>query len=158
MPDEAYLALLDALARRLRVDPAGLRQAQTLSIGGRRIDFSVARDADDAAEDRIVVRCGVTRLPAPAREDVCRLLLQANNLWAGTAGASLGLLGERDVIASEAVRLASVDADRLAALVTGLCAQAQAWEAELERRWPAAEAAPPRAGTTPAAVPLHLRA
>ncbi|KKB64222.1 hypothetical protein WM40_06925 [Robbsia andropogonis] len=127
-----YLALLEALAHHLPgIDPSSLVQAQSLTIDGRRIDFALEADPQNDTENRMVVRCEVVRLPAPASEAVCRLLLHANNLWAGTRGATLGLRGDRIVIASETARLASLDPDRVVAMLAGLREQAQAWAAEL---------------------------
>ncbi len=134
MPHEPYLILLDALAQHLRgVDSAAFAQAQCLVIDGKRLDFFLERDACDAAEDRLIVRCEVMRLPGAASEEVCRLLLQADNLWAGTRGATLGLHGDDVVIFSESARIASLEGEGLVTLVQGLRRQAEIWAAELDR-------------------------
>lgn len=133
MSQKPYLALLDALARRSRgLDPEAFQEAQSLVVGGRRIDFSCEANPLDETESRIVLRCEVAHLPEPASESLCRLLLRANNLWAGTRGATLGLRGDRIVIVSEAARLASLNPERLARILTGLHDQANAWAAELD--------------------------
>lgn len=132
MLDGPYFALLESLAQRLRgVEPAVLRQAQCLQIDGHRIDFSLERDRHDRAEDRIVLRCDVTHLSGAASEAVCRLLLRANNLWAGTRGATLALRGDDVVILSESARIGSLGAEQLATLVSGLFRQAERWAVEL---------------------------
>ncbi len=133
MSQQSYLALLDALARRSRgLDPRAFQEAQNLVVAGRRIDFSFEPNPLDETESRIVLRCEVAHLSEPASETLCRLLLRANNLWAGTRGATLGLRGDRVVIASEAARLASLDPERLASILAGLIEQANAWAAELD--------------------------
>ena len=146
MPHKPYFALLDALARRLRgIDPAAFSQAQSLVIGGRRIDFSLEPDPHDEAESRLVLRSEVVNLSEPASEALCHQLLRANNLWAGTCGATLGLRGDNVVIASETARLGSLNPERLARLLSSLRDQAQAWAVELT--------------TTPVKhAPLHQRA
>jgi hypothetical protein len=150
MPHEPYLILLDALAQHLRgVDSAAFVQAQCLVIDGKRLDFLLERDSFDAAEDRLIVRCEVRRLPEAASEAVCRLLLQADNLWAGTRGATLGLLGDDVVLLSESARIASFDGPGLAALVAGVHRQAAAWGGKLDRAT--------RSEVTNA-LPLHARA
>lgn len=132
MSQKPYFALLDVLARRLRgIDPTAFGQAQSLVVAGRRVDFSLEPDPHDELENRLVLRCEVTHLPEPASEFICRLLLRANNLWAGTRGATLGLRGDRVVIASETARLGSLDPDRLARLLASLLDQTEAWAAEL---------------------------
>lgn len=134
MPHEPYLILLDALAQHLHgVDSAAFVQVQCLVIDGKRLDFFLERDSYDAAEDRLIVRCDVMRLPGAASEEVCRRLLQADNLWAGTRGATLGLRGDDVVILSESARIASLDGAGLVALVQGLPRQAETWAAELDR-------------------------
>lgn len=134
MPHEPYLILLDALAQHLRgVDSAAFVQAQCLVIDGKRLDFFLERDSCDAAEDRLIVRCEVMRLPGAASEEVCRLLLQADNLWAGTRGATLGLRGDDVVILSESARIASLEGAGLVALVQGLRRQAEIWAVKLDR-------------------------
>lgn len=152
MPHEPYLILLDALAQYLRgVDSAAFVQAQCLVIDGKRLDFYLKRDSFDAAEDRLIVRCEVMRLPGAASEEVCRLLLRADNLWAGTRGATLGLLGDDVVLLSESARIASLDGPGLVALVAGLRRQVEAWVDELDR---ATRLRPVLADV----APLHLRA
>lgn len=134
MPHEAYVGLLKALAQQLRgVDPVAFVEAQNLAVSGRRIEFSLERDAHDAAEDRLIVRCDVLRLPAPASESISRKLLRANNLWAGTRGATLGLRGDDEVILSVPARIGSFDGVRLAVMVAGLLGQADVWALELGR-------------------------
>ena len=133
MSQQSYLALLDALAHRSRgLDPRAFREAQSLVVAGRRIDFSFEPNPLDEAESRIVLRCEIARLSEPASEALCRLLLRANNLWAGTRGATLGLRGDQVVIASEYARLASLNPERLAKIMAGLIEQVNAWATELD--------------------------
>lgn len=149
--DEPYFRLLEALAQGVRgMDPAAFRRAQTLEVRGRRVDFFLERDLHDRAEDRIVLRCDVTHLPASASEPLCRLLLHANNLWSGTRGATLGLRGEEAVMLSVAARVGSLDAARLATAITGLLRQAERWTEEIARSALSAPDAPSHS--------LHLRA
>lgn len=132
MPEDPYLILLDALAHRLPgVEPARLVQAQCLQMNGRRIDFFVQRDASDQREDRIVLRCDVVQLPAPASEEVCRQLLCANNLWAGTHGATLALRGDDTVMLGISARIASLDGAGLAQMLNRLYREAGRWVEKL---------------------------
>ncbi|MCD2514219.1 type III secretion system chaperone [Comamonas endophytica] len=132
MPEDPYLILLDALARRLPgVEPARLVQAQCLQMNNRRIDFFVQRDASDRGEDRIVLRCDVVQLPAPASEEVCRQLLHANNLWAGTHGATLALRGDDTVMLGISARIASLDGAGLAHMLNSLYREAGRWVEKL---------------------------
>ncbi|MET1115323.1 MAG: type III secretion system chaperone [Comamonas sp.] len=146
MLDDPYLALLDALARGLRgVEPALLVQAQCLQLDGRRVDFSLERDAHDGADDRIVLRCDVLRLPAPASEEVCRRLLRANNLWVGTHGATLALRGDDVVMLGVSARIASIDGAGFSRLLNGLHREAGRWAQRL-------------ADPQPLAIPPDMRA
>lgn len=134
MLDDPYFGLLEALARMLRgLDPAAFPDVQSLEIGGRRVHLFLEPDQHDRAEDRIVLRCEVVQLPAAASEAMCRLLLRANNLLTGTRGATLGLLGHDVVLLSVSARILSLDAARLATLITGLLRQAERWAARIIR-------------------------
>lgn len=144
MLDDPYFALLEALAHGLRgVDPAEFVRAQSLEVRGRRIDLFLERDHQDRAEDRIVLRCDVSQLPADAPAALCRPLLRANNLMAGTRGATLGLRGDDVVMLSASARLGSLDAARLATLISGLLRQAERWAMEIARPEFSAPAAVP---------------
>ncbi len=132
MSQTPYFALLTALARRLGgIDPTAFNASQSLIVAGRRIDFTLEPDPYDDNENRLVLRCEVAKLPSPASEDVCRLMLRANNLWAGTLGATLGLRGDRCVLMSETARLNSLDADSLVNLISNLRDQAELWSREV---------------------------
>lgn len=134
MLDDPYFALLEALAQGLRgVDPARFVRDQSVEVRGRRVDLFLERDHHDRAEDRIVLRCDVSQLAAEAPEALCRPLLRANNLMAGTGGATLGLRGDNVVVLSASARVRSLDAARLAMLMTGLLRQAERWSAEIAR-------------------------
>lgn len=128
MLDDPYSGLLAALARSLRgLDPTAFPDIQSLVVNGRRVDLFLEPDQLDRAEDQIVLRCDVLQLQAGASEAVCRLLLRANNLFAGTRGATLGLRGEDVVLVSTSARIRSMDAARLATAITGLLRQAERW-------------------------------
>lgn len=128
MSHHIYRALLKATASYLpSEDISALQEAQSLYIGSRQIDFSFELNPLDETESRIVLRCYVAHLAEAASEEVCCLLLRANNLWAGTRGATLGLRGDRVVILSESARLASLDPAQLVGLARCLEIQASAW-------------------------------
>ena len=149
--DDPYFRLLEALAHGLRgVDPAAFMRAQSLEVRGRRVDLFLERAHHDRAEDRIVLRCEVMRLPAPASEALCRMLLRANHLWAGTRGTTLGLRGDDVVMLGVAARIRSLDTARLATVMTGLLRQAERWAGEIAHPALSAPDAPP--------LSLHLHA
>ena len=105
MSQDRYLALLRAHARR-RPDHADAAQAQAVVIDGRRISLWFEPGPEAAPDDgQLLCRIDVARFPDGPSNAVCRLLLQANNLWAGTHGATLGLRGQDTVMLSAARRI-----------------------------------------------------
>ncbi|EGP46431.1 type III secretion system chaperone [Achromobacter insuavis] len=153
MSQDRYLALLDAYARR-RPAHADVARTQAVVIGGRAISlwFEPAGPDRPADDGRLLCRADVARFPAGVPLSVCRLLLRADNLWAGTHGATLGLRGHDTVMLSAARRIGSLTAATLDALLASLCVDAQTWAAQLTR-----PASPPPATGAGAAM-LHLRA
>lgn len=155
MSQDHYLALLNAYARRRPADQAAARLAQTqeVVINGRAISlwFEPAGPGAAAEDGRLLCRTDVARFPAGPSNAVCRLLLQANNLWAGTHGATLGLRGRDTVMLSAARRIGSLTAATLDALLASLYVDAQTWAAQLT------QPARADAGGAEAAM-LHLRA
>lgn len=152
MRQDRYLALLNAYARR-RPAHADVARTQEVVIDGRAISLwcAPAEAGADAEDALLVCRTDVARFPAGLPAAVCRLLLQANNLWAGTHGATLGLRGHDTVMLSAARRVGSLSAATLDTLLVELHIDACTWAAQLTRR-----AAPPAAGAE--AGMLHLRA
>lgn len=149
MSQDRYLALLNAYARR-RPAHADVARTQQIVIDGHAISLWCA-PADSADDALLVCRADVARFPAGLPNSVCRLLLQANNLWAGTHGATLGLRGHDTVMLSAARRVGSLTAATLDALLVELHVDARTWAAQLTRR-----ATPSAAGAE--AGMLHLRA
>lgn len=151
MSQDRYLALLDAYARR-RPAHADVARTQVVVIGGRAISlwFRPARPNRHPDDGRLLCRADVARFPGGVPAAVCRLLLRADNLWAGTHGATLGLRGDDIVMLSAARRIGSLTAATLDAMLTSFYVDAQTWAVHLTR--PAAAPA-----TNGAAMP-HLRA
>ncbi|MGE8657680.1 MAG: type III secretion system chaperone [Achromobacter sp.] len=152
MSQDRYLALLNAYARH-RPAHAEVARTQQVVIDGRAVGLwcvPAAADADPG-DGLLVCRTDVARFAQGLPGAVCRLLLQANNLWAGTHGATLGLRGHDTVMLSAARRIGSLTPASLDALLAGLLVDAQTWTAQLTRR-----ATPAAAGAE--AGMLHLRA
>jgi len=134
MSQDRYLALLRAHARR-HPDHADVVQAQAVVLDGRRISlwFEPAGPDADPDDGQLLCRTDVARFPGGPSNAVCRLLLQANNLWAGTHGATLGLRGQDTVMLSAARRIGSLTPATLDALLASLQVDALTWAAQLTR-------------------------
>lgn len=131
---QPYLSLLKSLADHLPgVDADDLLTVQCLRLGPSRIDFSFEPALLGESDARIVLRCNVAQLAEPASEQLCRSLLRANNLWAGTEGATLGLRGDRTIILSEAAYVLSTSPAQLSTRVKRLAYQASVWAEEFDR-------------------------
>jgi len=122
---------------------AGLAESQEIVVAGRAARVWHQADADIPDEGMLLCNIDVLRLPTPPDDDLCRTLLQANNLWAGTRGTTLGLRGEDMVMLSATRRVASLTPRLLAALLHVLGRDAQAWQAHITTMLRAQVSAPP---------------
>lgn len=87
--NEAYTALLEDTCRHLGVaEPAPVIDSGMLNIDGVDVYFDL-RDVPLAPNVVIYAQLGAVPPEAPA--EVLRNLLEANLLWAGTGGATIGL-------------------------------------------------------------------
>jgi hypothetical protein len=110
---------------------ASLAETQEIVVAGRTARVWYQPDADNPDEGTLLCNIDVLRLSTPPNADFCRTLLEANNLWAGTRGTTLGLRGDDVVMLSAARRVASLTPHTLAALLHALGRDAQAWQAHL---------------------------
>ncbi|WP_343837301.1 type III secretion system chaperone [Castellaniella ginsengisoli] len=84
-------------------------------------------------EDWIIACVDVGVVPAEHAEVVHRLLLLANNLWAGTQGNTLGLYGDQDaIVLSRSVRAAEASPHMLRQVLRSLVEDARRWRVWLD--------------------------
>lgn len=90
---EQYLQLLSGLANHLGLpSPDDFLASEELVINGQNIGFVFEPLDPNEPQAGDVLLLAVLGAPAAHRQpDVHRLLLEANNLWSGTSGATLGL-------------------------------------------------------------------
>jgi hypothetical protein len=99
-----YFSLLrDFDARYPSSARAGLAKTQEIVVAGRTARVWHQADADLPDEGMLLCNIDVLHLSAPPDLELCRALLQANNLWAGTRGTTIGLRGN-DVVMLSAAR------------------------------------------------------
>lgn len=122
-------------------------QSLSLIINGRRVVLTVMPDPENQESD-VMCRVEAARLQDGERQDAYRRLLEANLLWRGTRGATLGLLGQDRVVLSVTWRLGSLDPVSLGRMLEGLVKDAVAWAAKLERL--GAASLPKNASNSPA--------
>ena len=133
MNQDPYSALLMAYEQRLRpgAEAFELPRTQELKLDNHIVSLEFAPHPDGAEEGMVICRTDVFRFQEQALDFVYRLLLQANNMCAGTRGSTLGLRGTDMVMASMGRRIGSLDADALDALLRALCADAEIWRRRL---------------------------
>ena len=152
MSNSLYLNLLAAYEQHARpgVVSIDLPHTEELIIHGRAVSLSFKLHENSPEDGMVICRTDLARFNESPAEGLCRLLLQANNLWAGTGGSTLGMRGEDVLIMSQARRIGSLDITMFDALLGALCADADSWTARLTAK-PQAEL--PR----PESI-LHMRA
>lgn len=118
-----YEALLSALADEVGMDASSLIAAQEIVIDGQPIHLKLDGEGE-RAEVWLCCRLGV---PAKAhRALTLRTLLQANHLWTGTGGATLGM--DDDMVSlSVRRRLDGLHVDGLAVLLAKTADISLAW-------------------------------
>ena len=124
--------LLDGLAG------TGNQSVQVNEDGGCALTFddNIVLNMDyDGALDLLTLYCRLGTI-APDRVDtVYPLLLEANVLWAGTGGATLGVIpGDRSVVLAYQEKAAAIDGQRFENLLTGLVDVAEFWMKLIEDR------------------------
>lgn len=121
----SYAQLLTELARHSGLDAPSLLAQQVVSINALSI-FMQPSGEPDAPE---VVLCSVLGKPSPQRfTQVLGTLMQANHLWGGTGGGTLGLSPAGDEATwCQRLALRDLDGAALAALLAGFAELGQAW-------------------------------
>ena len=102
------------------------------------VNISYAADAE-----LLTLYCNLGEIAADQAERVYPLLLEANVLWAGTGGATLGVTpADRCVILAFQDRIKDVDPARFETLLEGIFDMAEFWLGRIEQSAQAAEEAP----------------
>ncbi|WP_159912520.1 CesT family type III secretion system chaperone [Pantoea sp. 18069] len=119
-----YEELLSALAEEVGLEASSLISSQEIVIDDLPITLKLEGEGEQA-EVRLCCRLGA---PSQARWALTiRTMLQANHLWTGTGGATLGM--ESDTVSLSVRRLLSeLDADRLAVVLAKTADIGLAWQ------------------------------
>lgn len=147
-----YRQLLTQLAQHIGLDAPSLVTGQELRIDG--LSIFLQQSGEEEAPD--VLLCTVLgALPQPRFAQVARTLLQANHLWVGTGGGTLGLSPEGDTVTwCLRLPLQDLEADMLAVLLADFARLGLAWRQYLE----AQEEAAPEVPLQPPSMLLAMRA
>ena len=121
----AYTQLLTELAQRIGLDAPSLLVQQEVCIDG--LGIFIQQSGEEDAPD--VLLCSVLGRPSAQRfAEVLRTLMQANHLWVGTGGGTLGLSPAGGAITwCLRLPLRDLDGATLAALMAGFAELGQAW-------------------------------
>ncbi len=123
---ETYRELLRALAGILQLDPGELVLTQELDCGELAIGLQYM---GDGTVGDIVWFCDLGAPPPEQAAETWRLLLEANALWLGTGGGTLGIQqGSDSILMSDRAPLGSVDAQGLAAALDNFVQVARFWQ------------------------------
>lgn len=114
-------------------------------------DDRIAVNISFAADTELLtLYCNLGEIAADQAERVYPLLLEANVLWAGTGGATLGVTpADRCVILAFQDRIKDIDPQRFQTLLEGIVDMSAFWSeridqsAQAEQAAPAEEIAPP---------------
>jgi len=120
-----YEDLLSALAEEVGLEASSLISSQEIVIDELPISLRLEGEGEQA-ELRLSCQLGI---PSKLRWALAiRTMLQANHLWTGTGGATLGML-ENDMVSLSVRRLLSrLNADRLAVLLAKTADIGLAWQ------------------------------
>ena len=127
----AYTELLQDLAPQLGLPPASFVDTQELVLDDLKIGFDFQPLDPNMPTVGDVVFFSVLGRPAAEREaEVHRLLLQGNNLWAGTMGATLGVQQEGGaVVLAMRLPLEGLNAEHLLQVLDSYADTARFWAA-----------------------------
>ncbi|WP_343821514.1 type III secretion system chaperone [Castellaniella daejeonensis] len=116
-----------ALAHFLAAETAEVPSLQEFVLEGCATGLTRLRTAE--GEDWIIACVDAGTVPATHTAAIHRLLLQANNLWAGTRGNTLGLYGDNDdtVVLSRSLRAAEATPPALEKILRHLIDDARQW-------------------------------
>jgi hypothetical protein len=123
---DTYRELLRTLAGLLQLDPEELVRTQELACG----ELSVGLQyMGDGKVGDIAWFCDLGAPPPEQVAETWRLLLEANALWLGTGGATLGIQqGSDSILMSDRAPLGSVDAEGLAAALDNFVQVGRFWQ------------------------------
>ena len=120
-----YEDLLTALAEHAGLEAPALLATEEIVLN----DLPIGLQLCGEGEQSDVVLCSLLGpVPADRWPELSRQLLMANHLWAGTGGATLGVLDEDHTVSVSARRpLHELDAGQLGLLLVHFAKIGQAW-------------------------------
>ncbi|MBS7780631.1 CesT family type III secretion system chaperone [Acidovorax sp. CCYZU-2555] len=120
-----YQDLLSALAEEVGLEASSLISSQEIVID----DLPISLKLEGEGEQAQLCLCCLLGIPSEGRWALAiRTMLQANHLWTGTSGATLGMLENHTVSLSVRRLLSELDADRLAVLLAKTADIGLAWQ------------------------------
>ncbi|HZY20490.1 MAG TPA: CesT family type III secretion system chaperone [Ramlibacter sp.] len=138
---ETYNRVLQSFAEQMGIDPQAFAKTQEVVVDD--VAVGLAYEGDEQVGDLLYF----TDLGAPQAHrapDVHRTLLEANNLWAGTGGATLGLQHETGhVVLCGRIDVAGVTGESLAMLLDAFVDNAQVWRRFVQDALPSGAAPAP---------------
>ncbi len=134
---DRYVSLLSAYARQYGGVQGDFTEVLELEVHRQRIRLQFEPCDADPGEAQLLARIDVAQLSDVPSATVSRMLLQANACWSGIHGGALGLRCSDVVMLSVSQRIASLDADGLAALLQSMAQDARRWKACLNVTVPA---------------------
>lgn len=139
---ETYNNLLRDFANHVGLDPQAFAKTQEVVVDGLAVGLSY--DGNEQVGDIVYF----TDLGAPAdhrRASVYQTLLEANNLWVGTGGATLGLQPSGRVVLCGRMDVAGVSGESLAMVLDLFIDTAQYWQRFVQDEPTGDELPPPAA-------------
>lgn len=129
---EQYLQLLSGLANYLGLpSPEDFLASEELVINGQNIGFVFEPlDPNEPEAGDVLLFAVLGAPPAHRQSDIYRLLLEANNLWSGTSGATLGLQQDTgNVVMATRLPVEGLLAEQLAGILETFLDTALFWKA-----------------------------
>ncbi|MET1114563.1 MAG: CesT family type III secretion system chaperone [Comamonas sp.] len=122
----SYEVLLTELAHEVGLPAAALLATEEIDIDGLSIGLQLEGEGPQA---EVLLCCLLASPRADQWTATARAMLQANHLWSGTGGATLGMLPDDDRVSLSARRLLrDLDADKLAVLLAHTVDMGHAWQ------------------------------
>jgi hypothetical protein len=123
---ESYQHLLTTLAQEIGLDTVSLLATEEIVID----ELAIGLQLQGVGEREEVVLCSLLAAPKMDRwDEVARALMQANHLWTGIPGATLGMLPDDDTVSLNVRRpLRELDAEKLAVLLAKTADLGLAWQ------------------------------
>ncbi len=127
---EAYEDLLRSFATLHDLPAEALLATGEIVFGGTLV--SLVYEGDETTGEILLL--GEIGVPSAANEAIiCKALLQANNLWAGTGGATLAMDAEGMAIACAKLPLLGLDASLLSDGISDFAETVDYWRAFLQQ-------------------------